>query len=127
MGDKDIEKTQRNFGSTSSDQHYKKVELEKRINDKFKEVLGAYNSEKRPDESKYEDKNFNLELFAKNNGEWKQFCYKICRTQKLVSPNIFAFQNRVAKDQGKAEPVTVEIKQGEKEPNIVAFDDHLRL
>ena len=100
------------------DTHYRTKEIEKRINDKFNLIYGEYNEQKRPDESKYEDKNFNLELFSKKNAEWKQFCWKICKTQKLVAPNLFAFQNKVARDQGKPEPVTVEIKQGEIEPNV---------
>ena len=90
------------------DTHYRTKELERRINDKFNEIYGAYNSGKTGDE------NSDLELFAKKNVEWKQFCYRISRTQKLVTPNVFAFQNKVAKDQGKPEPVTVEIKEGEK-------------
>lgn len=106
------EKDELKNAKTHPDTHYRAKEIEKRINEKFNTVYGEYTDGKTGDEKS------DSELFAKKNIEWKQFCYKIYRTQKLHTPNVFAFQNKVAKDQGKSENVTVEISEGEKEPNV---------
>lgn len=79
------------------DTHYKKQELDKQINERFDKILGEYDKELTGNE------NADLELFARKNGEWKQFCYKISLRQRLTRPNVFAFQNKIRNRSVKVE------------------------
>lgn len=81
----------------SLDRIYREKQIEKQINNRFNEVYSSY------EEQKCKNKEENLKLFAKLNGEWKGFCYKIAQRQKLVEVNPFAFQNKVWADNKRNE------------------------
>lgn len=94
---------------------YREKELTRRIEQKFNELYGQYNTMLVGDESKDD------ETFKNINTEWKLYCYKMSRLQKLIRVNPFAFQSKIK----GSKPVVINSEQVTPDP--CDFDDHIRL